>query len=361
MKNTIKELSETAASSVQGTTVGTKYGLQPIQFLKSIVDAAKNQLFFVNCVNVVNAPVGIHDVVIPKRAAYEGASGMSFDTTERSAADISWTTMDNLASVIITPTPVLAGYAITNYAIRTNAISLMQAAKDELSYAIGDRLDAYVSTTIGDAVSSLNSATGCQIIYGGDATSDTTLATGDVVTTDMVAKAIRLLKSKNKQYRANDSAATGGGYGALTGTVAGNPWTNTPDDPFVLLIGPAQEETFRKDSQFVNAAEYGSNEIVRNGEIGQYLGVKIVVTNNVEQVASGAEGPDGETANAGAAMTRCIMMKGKKACALVWGQRPTLKVFDFPSKDETRVSLVCAYAASVIHHDAIVFLDVSDA
>jgi N4-gp56 family major capsid protein len=360
MKETIRELAQSQASDVQGTTVGTKYGLQPIQYLKDIVDAAKNQLFFTNFINQVTAPVGVHDVVVPRRTQYEGRSGMSFDTSERQSADITWTTMDTLASTIITPTPVLAGYAITNYAIKTNSVNLLQAAKDELSYAIGDRVDRLVATTIGDATSTTSTTTGAVTLYGGDATSDNTLATGDIITTDLVAQASRQLKTQNKQYRANTGA--GGGYGAINAaTVTGNPWSNTPDDPFVLFIGPAQEEAFRKDSQFVNAAEYGGNEIVRNGEIGQYLGIKIVVTNNVEQVAAGAEGPDAETANAGTRMTRCILMKGKKACTLAWGQKPTLKVFDYPNRDQTRISLVCAYAASVIHADAIVFIDVADA
>ena len=63
MYQTIKELAETAAASVQGTTVGTKYGLQPILYLKDIVDAAQNQLFFANFCTVIKAQEGVHDVV----------------------------------------------------------------------------------------------------------------------------------------------------------------------------------------------------------------------------------------------------------------------------------------------------------
>ena len=355
----IRQLAETGASSVQGTTVGTKYGLQPIEFLKEVVDAAKNQHYFANFVKVIQSAKGQHDVVIPKRSAYEGSSGMTFDTTERTTADISWTTMDNLASVIATPAPVLAGYALTNYALRTNSLNLLEAARQELSYAIGDRLDAAIATAVGNAASSTSTTTGAQTLYGGDATSDTTLETGDVLTTQLISKAAKLLKTKNKQYRASTGA--GGGYGALTGTVSGNPWMNTRDDPYVMFIGPAQEEVLRNDSQFTNAAEYGGNEVVQNGEIGQYLGIKIIVTNNVEQVASGSEGPDAETANAGATMTRCILMKAKSACALVWGRKPEIKVWDYNERDQIRISLVTEYDIKVIHADAIVFLDVSDA
>ena len=358
MKHTIRDLAQTGASSVQGTTLGTKYGLQPIEFLKEIVDAAKNRHFFAQSVRVVNLGTGVHDVSIPKRSAYEGRSGMSYDTTERTAADITWTTMDNLASVVVTPTVVLSGYALTQTAIRTNSLNITQEAKEELTYALGDRVDYAIATTIGDASSSTSTATGAQTLYGGDATSDNTLESGDVLTTDLIAEARKLLMTANKQYRASTGA--GGGYGAISGTVSGNPWQNTLDDPFVMFIGPAQEKALLTDSQFVNASEYGAREALLNGEIGKYLGIKIVVTNNVEQVASGSEGPDAETANAGANMTRCILAKAKKACALVWGRAPELKVWDYNERDQVRISLVSEYAISVIHSDAIVFIDVAD-
>lgn len=359
MKNTIKELAQTAAADVQGTTVGTKYGLQPIEYLKDIVDAAKSQLFFANFVRIMNAPQGIHDVVIPKKSTYKGSTGVSYDTTERTSADISWTTLDNLASIIATPSPVMSGFALTKYALRTNALNLLEIAKEELSYAIGERLDKAIAIAIGDAIGASISATGAQQLFGGTATSDATLVAGDVLTTDLIAQAAKLLKTKNKEYRTNNGA--GGGYGAVAGHVVGNPWMNTPDDPYVLFIGPSQEEILRKDSQFVNASEYGADTVVQNGEIGQYLGIRIVVTNNVEQVAAGSEGPDPETANVTVDMTRCILAKTKHACAVVWGRQPEVKSWEYNERDQVRISLICEYAIKVVYDDAIVFVDVSDA
>jgi len=348
----IQKLAESQASDVRGATNGTTYGLEPIQFLKEVVDGAKTQLFFTNFVTQITAPTGIHDVVIPKRTIYEGASGMSFDTTERVAADISWTTLDNLSSVIATPTPVIAGYAISNFALRTNSVNLLKAARDELSYAIGDRVDKAIATAIGDATVATNAVRGAQTLYGGDATSAATLEAGDVITTDLVAKAARYLKDTNMYYRAS------GAYGTETlSAVSKNPWSNDNSEPFVLFVGPAQEETFRKDSQFVNAAEYGSNKVIMNGEIGEYLGIKIITTTNVEGTAASGTAPDGTTA--AVACTRCIMMKAKRAAALVWGQKPEIKVFDYPTRDQTRISLVSAYAIKVVQDDAIVFVDVS--
>jgi len=260
----------------------------------------------------------------------------------------------------IIPTPKYAGVAISNYALRSNALNLVQYAKDELTYGIGDHIDYYIVSAIGDATDASSGTTfGAQTLYGGDATSDSTLSTGDVITTDLVAKGARYLKQKTCYYWSS---------GTETQCADKNPWAPRSDEPFVLFIGPAQEETFRKDSQFVNASEYGSDKVIHNGEIGEYLGIKIIVTNNLEQVATTGVSPDiAQTAltesyvNPGAEMTRCIMMKAKKAFTFVWGQKPQLKVFDYPQRDQTWITLTCAYAGAVIQDDAIVFIDVSNA
>ena len=131
--------------------------------------------------------------------------------------------------------------------------------------------------------------------------------------------------------------------------------------PFVFYIGPAQQEAFLTDSQFTNAAEYGGRGPILNGEIPGYLGVRIVVTNNVEQVSQGVEGPDAETANCGATMTRCLLVKAKKACAFCWGLKPKLSFFNDVPEISQHVVLECEYDIEILHSDAIVGVDVTDA
>jgi len=363
----IRELAATETPDVRGAS-NTFYGLQPVQFLKEIVDAAKKQLYFANFVRVMYAPKGVHDVVIPKRTAFEGRSGMTFNTAgsdtggsgagtgpyANTIADISWTSLDNLTSVTVTPQPVLAGYALRRYDIDTNAVNLLEAAREELSYAIGDRVDRAVAVAIGDATVAADTTVGAQTLYGGDATGADELSAGDVITTDLVAKGKRYLQQTKMYYRADGANGT-----ETLATSTKNPWNNTSDDPFVLFIAPAQEETFLKDSQFVNAAEYGSDMIVKNGEIGTYLGIRVVVTNNVEQTAASGTAPD--ATSAAVACTRCILCKPKAACALVWGKSPEIKVFDYPTQDQMRIGLYTAYNVGVLQADAIVFIDVSDA
>ena len=361
MHETLKELAtgRTKQADVTGSATGST-ALEPTIWLKGIVDAAKTRFFFKDAVQETKLKKGQKDVVILYRSQYLGSTGVTYATTTPNAGTgITSTKIDNLDGVTFTPGMQASRVSVGNYAIRTNAVNLIQAAQDELIYSIGDKVDLLIGLTLGDATSTTSSATGAQSLYGGDATSDATLATGDILTTDLVAEARKLLMTKAKQYRANTGA--GGGYGAVSGTVTGNPWSSSPQEPFIMFIGPSQEEAFLKDSQFVNAAEYGSREALLNGEIGKYLGIKIVSTNNVEQVASGSEGPDAETANVNANMTRNLLVKAKVCGGLAWGQEPVLSFFNNVVEVSQDVVLETAYQTKVIHTDAIVFVDVTDA
>ena len=342
--------SETQASTVQGSAISNAYTNHPILFAEEVLDAAKKFFYFTNFINVVYLAEGHHDYIVKKRTKYLGRSGVTFDTGEATTSDISNTSLSTLDGVQLTPSVVTARFTETNYAIRTNAFNIVAEAKEELSEAIGDRVDAAVATAFGDATSSGDTTQGALTLYGGDASSDATLSSGDILTTDLIAKAARYLKDSNMYYW-NSGTFT-------KATDKKNPWSNTQDDPFVFFIGPAQEMALRQDSQFVNASEYGTNEVVQNGEIGKYLGIRIVITDNVERVASGTTGPDGTSA--GTAMTRCILAKAKKAVTLCWGQEPVIDMAPIQWRKQTSIVLECAYDIAVVHDDAIINLDVAD-
>jgi len=55
--------------------------------------------------------------------------------------------------------------------------------------------------------------------------------------------------------------------------------------PKYLIINPACENSLLKDTQFVDASIYGGRETVLNGEIGKYIGLR-VISNNVVTSAS---------------------------------------------------------------------------
>jgi len=357
---TLSTADQTAQGDVLGATTGTLYPLGPVQFLREIVEAGKKRMFFEQVVKKVTAPAGTKDVVIPIKSiffGYNSTVGMRVDTTERTAADITFTELDNLDGVTFTPAIQLAGVAITNHALRTNALNLLDIAKDELTYAISDKVDQAVATAlVASGNQSSSSARGAQIVYGGDARRDSELAAGDTLTTDMIAEAKRKLQSTINKYW----PASAGSEADSSQTK--NPWRNTPDAPFVALIAPEQEEVLLTDSQFVNAAEYGNNEVVLNGEIGKYLGIKIVVANNVPSYGTSDDSPDGESsANPGVSMHRCLMVKSQKCGGICYGQEPKLTVFPFPTRAQQRIILESAYQAKALYKDAIVFIDVADA
>lgn len=358
---TIQELARTQYTDTRGSG-HTVYNLEPSIWLQQIMDAAKQRFYFLNFCYLTELSKGQKEVVIPMRKKYLGSSGVSYDTaTPADGTAVTSTVLDNLEGVTVTPAMQASRVSISNYAIQVNAVDLIRAAQEDLIYSIGDKVDQYIAITIGNALGSSSSVAGATTLFGGSATADSLLTTGDIMTTDLVAEARKALMSKYKEYRAANTGAAGGGTGAVSGTVVGNPWVSTPDAPFVLFIGPAQELAFLKDSQFVNAAEYGSNKVIMNGEIGEYIGIKIISTNNVEQVASGSEGPDAATANVTVNMTRCIMMKAQKACAFCWGKQPSLKFWDNVPQVSQDVVMESAYAASVLYADSICFIDVADA
>lgn len=51
--------------------------------------------------------------------------------------------------------------------------------------------------------------------------------------------------------------------------------------PYVVIIHPEQEGALLDDDQFIDASQYGSNEVVLNGEIGRWLGMRVIVTTNI--------------------------------------------------------------------------------
>lgn len=55
--------------------------------------------------------------------------------------------------------------------------------------------------------------------------------------------------------------------------------------PDSIVISPSHQYDLRGDSQFTNASEYGSDAVIRNGQIGDYLGVDVLTSTNVSSKA----------------------------------------------------------------------------
>jgi len=352
MKNNIQELA-TASTDVSGSAISSGKLLQPVKWLSEVLDAAKNRHFFLQAAHQTKVPKGNKDVSIPYRQAFMGVTGTFSDQTAENTA-VTATTLTGLEGLQLTPTQHAHAVFLSDYAVRTNALDLIAVAKEELVYYAGDRVDIAVAEAMRDAGTATSSARGAQEVYGGDASSTATLEAGDIISTDMVADAKQRLMSTAVKYWSAGSEATS--------SAKKNPWVSTPDQPFMLFIAPEQENAFLKDSQFVNAAEYGAQEIVLNGEIGKYLGIRILVTSNTPASASGGQATSddwGSGTNLDGHM--CLMVKGGKAAAFAWGREPELEIFRYPTNLQTRIVMSMDYEAKAFYGDAIAKLFVTDA
>jgi N4-gp56 family major capsid protein len=345
----IIELADTTSSTTRGDS-STTHVMEPRVWLKSILDAAKTSFYHAQFAYQTTLGSNQKDVVIPKRRKYIGSG--SFAATAAEGSAVNYTTIDNLSGVVITPVPHSGGVALSNHAVRVNALDLVKAAREELVYMTGDAVDLDVrNALIGDGDRALSTKLGTQSIYGGDAFQASEIAAGDVITTDMIAKAKRYLQSTTCRYWTY-------GTGEAVSSESKNPWSNEPGSPFVTIVAPEQEEAFLTDSQFVNAAEYGSDKVIRTGEIGSYLGIKIVVSPNTRNYNAAAVHAD--TSTCAVAQHRCVMFKANKAVALAWGMKPRLVVFDYPTELEKRLVVEQSYKSEIIHPDAIVHINVAD-
>lgn len=348
----IIELADTTTTDVGGAAYSGNL-LSPAIWLKEIIDAAKKKHYAAQFALTRQLSENQKDLIIPLRTHYIG-SGVA-NTWAGSAGQgvaVSYTSLNTLCGISLSPTDQNYGIAISNRAIRTNAVDVIREAREQLIYAAGDTIDREVFLQLGDDANRATSgARGSQAVLGGDATQASELAAGDTLTTDLIAKARRFLMSSTQQV-----LTLGTGY--ATATIKKNPWTNDAGEPFVFFIAPEQEEVLLTDGQFINASQYGSDKIIHNGEIGEYLGIKVVVTDNTPSFAASVTHEDGTTT--AVAQHRCVMTKARKAVALAYGLQPRLAVFDFPSELEKRLVLEMAYAAKQLYSDAIVHVDVAD-
>jgi N4-gp56 family major capsid protein len=354
-----------SATTESATVYGDAYSgkeLEPAVWVRSIVDAAQERMRFMQVVKQHTMPDGNADFIIPRRKTYLADSSWNTSAAEYTSTDeIDWTQINTMDGIQTTPVNYNYGVELTNDAIHKNALQLVEFCREELSYKYENAVDTAVRNALLGTVSSTtavigpveaaDAVTGSQIIFGGDSSNlSDSMDPGDTLTTDMIARARRLLMSTNQYYYSSN---------VFTKTTSkSNPW----EPPYVLFIAPEQEEALVTDSQFVNAAEYGSQEVILNGEIGRYLDCKMVVTTKVPSFADndyyyvqGSQYQVDTDAHA------CALIKPQVAGAMVWARQAKFKIFDWPSADRTRMTLNMKYAASAVQSDAIIRMVVNDA
>ncbi|DAZ85582.1 TPA_asm: major capsid protein [Altiarchaeum virus] len=207
-----------------------------------------------------------------------------------------WTKMDAVSVVNVEVDATnwyYPGVAIAEYDQESSPINFAKYGRDQMLAAFRDIPEQSIVTA---AVT----GAGVSALYGGSATSVNNLTVGSILTPDLIINAKSLLRKK--------------GY--------------IPDG---IVCAVDQTGALEKDSQFTNASEYGSDEIVRQGfgEIGRYVGLRVFTSDNAPVYASGATDP-AENLTWGCAGARAIMFGRNDAgdrptIASVWKQKESIK------------------------------------
>ena len=253
------------------------------------------------------------------RAAGEGGIR---DTTE----------LTNLTSVEVTIAAACweqGAITITKEVAKTVKTNLITQARYAIAQDLAQRVDANIATA-------LQATTVDSVVYGGTGNTGVDgLATGDVITVDHVADAMNELENNNFI-------------------------------PAYLFMHPTQTKVFRKDPQFVNASEYGSGEVVMKGEIGNYLGVKVISTTNTPGYALSATDVN-ETPTTWGAAGHCAIMVGTGpanqpvACALAWKEMPSIGYEYDKKRNKHWIFYDQTYKAQIIQPEAVCLIKTTDA
>ncbi len=309
LNNGVRKLSEedlkevTVENATGDTTMGPKNGIsnytefrgevwkeRVLQYAEPL--RVMEQAALVND-DLVNS--GDYQIHIPYATSH---LNISLSSTNTEGSERAFTKMDNLdtTSVSITSSDFSkGGVAISKEAVMTSTVDLVKQAR----YAIAEDLVDDVDTAVRDVIE--NNA-------------GSTVSSSGALTPDAIAEAMKSIEANNFV-------------------------------PKMLFITPSQQYDLRTDSQFTNASEYGSDEVVMNGEIGKYLGVKILVSTNV---------------SADTALMVGTTRSGEKVGpVLVWKEKPHIDYRYDKDEAEHRIYYDQCFTTTYLRSGAMVKIDTS--
>jgi len=115
--------------------------------------------------------------------------------------------------------------------------------------------------------------------------------------------------------------------------------------PSTLVINPNQENALMKDTAFVDASIYGGREVVLNGEIGRYLGLRVISYTRVSS----------QTENSVTVYNALLL--GPRPYVVAQKMAPTIKWKEDSILDRaTTFAASEAYGVSVLNSESIVVL-----
>ena len=296
----------TGIGSVMGSTWSQKivFDAQPDRVLSKyfieFTDLVGN-----NDVTIVIPKIGDVDLMGGRQASAEGTTRVmtAFDSA------------DNITVSLTSADVNLRGCGISFETASATRVSIVEMAHKQLVRQYLETIETDANSTLYGATVSSSAASA---IFGGDATTTGTLATGDVITVDKIIDMKIEMQKKNFGKRPGDA---------------------------VLFIHPEQYKQLLKSSQFTNAAEFGGNAVVTRGVIEEYVGVIIEVSTLVTSASTWGSG-----ALAG---HYAFLIDPTAAAGIVWKEKAKVKVVTEDDERVHKVLLDAWYKMTRINESAI--------
>jgi len=219
--------------------------------------------------------------------------------------------------------------SVTKQILETSMVDWIKQAKYSIMNYLEQDVDTAIATELQDTSIS-------DRVFGGSGnTEPANLATGDVFHVDLIAEAMWKLEDNKKIAR-------------------------------YLYIAPAQLYRLRLSSQFMNAAEHGSREMIQRGYIANFMSVDIIVTENTPAHTSAATDVNQSSSAWGATGHCCIMIGVSKdmrniAIGLGWKERPHITYVYNHDRSVHRLYCDMCYVVKLLMASAVCLIKVTDA
>ena len=290
----------TTGTSSGGTTISD---FTAIEFLERVVRDAEERRVFERVASVYDDLVDVGDstLEIPRTTGH-------LDLTDQQSTEGNnrgYQELENLDTIEVTITAssfVSGGIKISKQAMMTTNIDLVEEARNAVTQQMAEDVDHAIRD---------------EIVGSAPTTIDQT--TSGEMTPEAIADAMEAIEVNNYT-------------------------------PRFLVVDPSHINDLRKDSQFTNASEYGSDEVIMDGEIGQYLGVSVLKT-SAASIDSGAtyaymvgEGPEGQAVGP----------------AVVYKELPSMDM-EFDREENTqKIYYDHTFETTTIQEDALALIQTSD-
>jgi len=260
---------EEMAAGTTTTSSGRFSRLQAEEWLEQVVLDAEPRRRMLELSREFDDLVGSGDraITVPRT---NKALDMSGENTKNEGANRTYTEMDTLDGERVEITNndwYEGGIEVSKQKVRTTPVDVMEVARHHLAMQIARDVDVALRDYAVDAADAV-------VASGGNLTQSTykgSSLTADDIHFESDADAGHVIDQTESGRLTPDSIAE------AAARIEANDW-----EPFALVIDSDHKKDLRTDSQFTNAAEYGSDDVVLNGEIGMYLGIRVVVSNTIE-------------------------------------------------------------------------------